>query len=239
MNATWDILILTQPSRWPFLAQLLAILEPQVEPRVNVRIHRFDDRLPLGGNREEMRQASRADYLCFVDDDDVLPPDYVARILPLLDGVVDQIGFRLQCHIDGTPFGTTIHSLAAKGWHDDGRLYWRDISHLNPIRRGLALAVPMEGGYGEDHRWADRLRATGLVRSERFVGDVGAIGTARWPLTTVAIAAAPVMYHYLARTHKDDARDAAAAYRLALIERLRAGATPAPRPSPDAPRCER
>jgi len=42
----------------------------------------------------------------------------------------------------------------------------------NPIRRELALLVPFEGGRGEDFSWAERLRATGRVKTEHFIPEV-------------------------------------------------------------------
>src|ERR1022692_4449440 len=121
-GATWDILILTQPSRQPFLNQLMPELYCQKEsrliggPQVGIRFRNFNLNFSLGENRDLLRKDSRADYISFFDDDDWPAPDYVASILPLLDGKVDQIGFRLQCYFDGVPYATTIHSLAAGGW---------------------------------------------------------------------------------------------------------------------------
>jgi hypothetical protein len=177
------------PTRKEFLEKLYLRLAPQLysETRFTIKMH--DPELSLGTNRQKMREKSNAEYVCFVDDDDLVSPDYVARILPLLDGI-DYVGFRVQAYENGIPLpGPTYHSLLCGGWFDktyaDGTKSWhRDISHINPIKRELALAVPMYGGFAEDSRWAGDLRALGIVKTEHYIEDV--------------------MYHYLSRPNKTD-----------------------------------
>jgi glycosyltransferase involved in cell wall biosynthesis len=128
-----------------------------------------------------MRQLSVGDYIVFIDDDDLVADDYISSILPLLDGV-DQVGFQVQCYIDGKPLPQkTYHSLQYKEWSEDGNGYYRDISHINPMRWQIATIERIEGGHGEDKRWADRMR--GKVKTEHYIDRV--------------------MYHYYFRTRKN------------------------------------
>jgi hypothetical protein len=119
-----------------------------------------------------MIEDARGQYSNFIDDDDLIPANYVDRIYPLLDGSVDYVGFRLQMYVDDQKQQPTFHSLRYPEWNGDQDGWYRDISHINPIRRELALAVPMSGGHGEDHRWADALRAKNIVKTEHFVDEV-------------------------------------------------------------------
>jgi hypothetical protein len=188
----WEILCLTMLARYQLRNRLIDNLIPQIckHPEVKLTITLSVPEQSLGANREAMRQASTADYINFVDDDDLVAPDYVARILPLLDGV-DYIGFRLQCYVDGTPLPKpTYHSLLCGSWFETPYGYHRDISHLNPMRRELALAKPMWGGFAEDSRWANDLRTIGTVRTEHFIEDT--------------------MYHYYYRSDKTDGVNPAA-----------------------------
>lgn len=191
----WEIQILTMPTRKEFLARLLDNFETQIaiavcweQVKIAVRMH--DPAMSLGANRQKMREDSIADYISAFDDDDWPADNFISRILPLLDGQVDYIGFRVQASQDGIPLpGPTYHSLLCGGWFDktyaDGSKSWhRDISHLNPIKRELALAVPMYGGFAEDSRWAGELRALGIVKTEHYIEEV--------------------MYHYLSRPNKTD-----------------------------------
>jgi hypothetical protein len=188
----WEILCLTMPTRTEFLYSLKAILEPQIHAHkgeVQFVVKLSDPEISLGANRQKMREESSAEYINFFDDDDCPALDYVDRILPLLDGV-DYIGFRVQAYEDGKALpGPTYHSLLCGGWFDktyaDGSKSWhRDISHINPIRRELALKVPIYGGFGEDSRWSGDLRKLGIVKTEHFIEQT--------------------MYFYLSRTDKID-----------------------------------
>lgn len=178
MSKKWSILILTQPSREEFLKRLMTVLVPQTRKngperfnQVEILTRTFDKSMELGENRQALIEKSHAEYINFVDDDDLVPSDYVPTILPLLDGV-DYIGYRVQCTVDGQRMAPTFHSLKYGKWSQDAAGYYRDISHINPIRRELALMAKMSGGFGEDERWATALRATGQVRTEHYIDRV-------------------------------------------------------------------
>lgn len=167
----FDILILTMPTREKFLERLLECLSPQVDHKnSSIMIRMCDPELTLGENRDIMRRESTATYSAFVDDDDLVSPDYVSQILPLCDGV-DQIGFECEVWQDGVKMPQRdFHTLTAGAWIDTEHAFLRDISHLQPMRRELALSEPMEGGHGEDRRWADRMR--GKVKTEHYIDKV-------------------------------------------------------------------
>lgn len=180
----FQLLCLTMPTRAEYLHRLTLSLDLQLSrrPDVALLIRTCDPTLTLGVNREILRRESTAEYIAFMDDDDLPASDYIDTILPLLDGS-DYVGFDLQCYIDGKPIDrVTKHSLAYGGWYETDECYARDISHVNPIRRDLALVEPMEGGHGEDKRWADRMRARGIVKTENYIPRV--------------------MYHYFFRSEK-------------------------------------
>jgi hypothetical protein len=201
-----EILILTQPKRAKFLNQLMSILSPQLDGK-SVQIQICDDRDgnigTLGDKREYMRRCATAEYICFVDDDDFVSPHYVERILPLLDGV-DQIGFDLIYFEKGMPIKPAHHSLKYETWASDNTAFYRDISHLNPMRRELALEVPMSGTFGEDMRWSQAMR--GKVKTEHYIPEE--------------------LYFYLFRQFKKDATDHVEPRRLKLLEILRSGSPP-------------
>lgn len=182
----FSILILTQPSRREFLKRLLATLKPQVDKvkGVEIDIRMFDPALSLGNNRQVMRENARGEYSCFVDDDDLVPDNYVELILSCLGGGVDYVGFRMQCYVDGTALQPTYHSLKYNKWYSDSNGHYRDLSHLNPIKNDLALKVTMAGGYGEDSRWSEDLRKLDVVKTEAYI--------------------AQCMYLYYVRTTKND-----------------------------------
>lgn len=179
----WEILILTQPSRVEFLARLAARLAPQLVEGVRITTRTFDPALTLGENRQRMVDESTAEYISFVDDDDLVAPDYIAKIFPLLDGV-DMVGFNVDCFTDGVFIGRAHHSLRYGEWVENADGYYRDLSYMTPMRRELVLRSRIEGGIGEDRRWAARLRALQVVWTEHYINEV--------------------MYFYYFRTNKTD-----------------------------------
>jgi hypothetical protein len=155
----WSIMVLTQPSREGYLYRLLLSLKPQVEAysdQVELMIRECDYFLPVGDNRQIMRETCTGQYSNFIDDDDIVPSNYVETLLPLMDGV-DYIGHDLERYDDGHYTDTYIHSL------ENG------ISHINPIRTELALKGSMYGGFGEDRRWWNRLAELDCVKTEHYV----------------------------------------------------------------------
>jgi glycosyltransferase involved in cell wall biosynthesis len=166
----WSILILTQPSRADFLSRLREVLDPQLVSGVELRIKIHDRNFSVGESRYQMLQEAHGEYVSFIDDDDLVPADYVSSILPLLSDV-DYIGFNLQLFIDGQKQKPTYHSLKYKEWFEDEDGFYRDISHLNPIKREIAVQVPMTGNLGEDSRWAEALRTKQLVKTEKYIDD--------------------------------------------------------------------
>ena len=142
--------------------------------------------MPVGENRERLRQESRGEYICFVDDDDLVPPDYVSCILPLLDGV-DYVGFNVEQRVNDSFHCIEQRSLRFNGVSRDNiGGYFRDLSHLNPMRRQLALQVPMHGFPEEDTRWANGIRDLGIVKTEHYIDHT--------------------LYYYLFRTDKPEDR---------------------------------
>jgi hypothetical protein len=203
----WEILILCERSRSEFLEQLLSVLEPQVNAlglrkfaMVDISVH-YDENMTggVGDKREIVRRKSQGDYMSWIDSDDFVSPSYVSRILPLLDGV-DQIGFECEVWEDHKKLKRDFHTLAVPGWTEDANAFHRDISHLQPMRWEVALAAPMEGSFGEDSRWATRLRDLKAVKTEHYIDQV--------------------MYYYLWRTNKKDSVDARDPWRLAFLENL-------------------
>lgn len=207
----WQIMILTKPDRKDFLSQLLSCLEPQINSlglnkfdMVDILVKQDDWKEPpyigVGGKRDVARKMATGEYINFFDDDDLPAPDYIKSILPLLDGI-DQVGYQLETYIDKRFIGPTYHTLKSGKWTDDYRdsSHHRDISHINPMRRELAMMKPFSGPIGEDHRWADSMR--GLVKTEHYIDRV--------------------MYYYFSRQTKNDTRDPFDPWRLEWLNKLR------------------
>ena len=169
----WTILIATLGRRRERLLALLNGLMPQVDEAdgaVAVLALWNNGERPLPDIRQDLVDAAAGRYVSFVDDDDKLPPYFVREVRPLLDGV-DYIGWRMQFIKDGQAHKPTIHSLRYKDWHENEDGYYRDITHLNPVRRDLVAAhTSFTGRWPEDHGWAEGLR--GHLHTEHYIDEI-------------------------------------------------------------------
>jgi hypothetical protein len=165
----WDILIASIAHRTDLLAALLDHLEPQLQPGVGVLVYR-DNREELYGPKcQRLYEASKAEYVSMLDDDDWVPDDYIPAVLEALKDRPDQVGYRVLYTEHGVPQQPIVHSLHYGGWGANADCVYRDICHKNPLRRDLAAQATWEGDGGADQTWANRLRDLGQVKTEVFI----------------------------------------------------------------------
>ena len=129
-------------TRAPLLARLLACLGRQ--PRagdVEILIAVDDGQVTTGAKRNQLVAAARGAYVCHVDDDDLVAPDYLACILEAIEvhPGVDAVYVRGQRRIvDGAEAGVLTFDYGrppnANGRIVDDAL-WREIGHLAPSAR--------------------------------------------------------------------------------------------------------
>ncbi len=149
------------------------MLEPQTSKHsdVEIMVKMYDPKMEVSGNRQQMVEESTAEYVSFVDDDDLVAKDYVEKIYPLLDGV-DYIGFQVETTIDGKPTLPAYHSLKYPQWYSDLQGSYRDFSHLNPVKRELGVQAKFTGKFPtEDVRWAEEMRRLGLAKTEHYIPE--------------------------------------------------------------------
>ncbi len=168
---TWDILIVSLEHRDKKLRRLLDALKPQIVPGVGVLIYRDNLEECIGTKRQRLLEASTADYVNFCDDDDMVTPDYVERIMEALKKRPDYVGFEQILTEDGRRLKRVFHSLRYDHWYETPDGYYRGITHSNPIRRELALLARYDTteGAGEDHAWSIAMTATGEVKTEVYL----------------------------------------------------------------------
>lgn len=165
--AKWQILICGVMERLPLSGHRIDRLYRQIQGRdVDILMCIDDYQMNISEKRNHLLSLTTAEYVCFVDDDDEVATNYVDRIYPLLDGV-DYIGFKVAHFDRGKRTKPVRHSLEYAGWSEDANGFYRNISHLNPIKTELAKQVPFEGTFSEDERWANKLQ--GLVKTQHFI----------------------------------------------------------------------
>ncbi len=149
MTPRLSVLIPTLARRQHKFLHLLGILLPQCEAvpgQVEVVALQNQGEELLEQYRERLLHEARGDYLCFVDDDDMVAPHYVADILDVLRYDPDVVGWRHLNH--GTPGHYTDVSIVLQPGDRDGG-YQRRFTHMNPVRSSLAKqGTFLRGGYG-------------------------------------------------------------------------------------------
>lgn len=183
MTNLWTILIPTIGQREPLLLRLLDVLLPQLDAYggdVRVLAWRNNGSPTLGEIRDGLVRAADSEYVSFVDDDDLVSPHYVARIVQAIDqhdGWPDHVGFQLEYTTDDDgAAGREIvdHSLRHRRWHrDSAGMLCRDLTHIDPIRRQIALQgtfVVRRPGRAEDRFWVKQVRS--WVATEAYVPEV-------------------------------------------------------------------
>jgi hypothetical protein len=172
-DPTWTILVPTLQRRENRFAVLRDELLRQTEPyggRVRVCALWNRGQRALGELRQALVTYVLSDYVSFVDDDDEVPAYFVEEVVRALESWPDQVGWRMQCIRDGAMLKPTFHSVKYGSWCEDDAGYYRDVSHLNPVRRDLAIKCDFrEGSPPEDVAWVKQMR--GLVRTEQMVPD--------------------------------------------------------------------
>jgi Glycosyl transferase family 2 len=170
-DLSWQLLIATIPHRHEKLCALLAELDRQWQPGFGVLVYRDNLEHEVGTKRQALLEAATATYVSFMDDDDDVSPYFVSRIMGALPEQPDYVGFVVVYWEDGEPMWRSEHSLRYPGWHQWPEKIVRDISHLNPIRRELALQGHFSGDKGEDFDWAEQIRQSGALHDEVWLPE--------------------------------------------------------------------
>lgn len=157
-----SILVATVGQRQERFTNLLTELLKQAyehEGEVEIVAYWNNGELPMSTIRQKLVEEASGDYTCFVDDDDMVPPYYVGEILKATEKDVDYVGWQMQYYNNGELAKPTFHSLVYDSWYEDDKGYYRDVSHLNPIKHTIALEVSFEAPAGtpEDALWATRI----------------------------------------------------------------------------------
>lgn len=171
---SWNILIATLGQRRARFERLLAQLLPQTEPYggdVTVTALFNNGELgDVGELRHALLSSATSDYVSFVDDDDEVPPYFVRRVAESLVDEPDYVGWTMQCYVDGVKMKPTHHSMIYSGWWEDARGYYRDVSHLNPIRTSIARRGDFRVELPEDRSWAAQVASH--IKHEVFIAEV-------------------------------------------------------------------
>ena len=171
---TLSILVPTLESRAELLRELMSVLADQLTSEVEVLTELDAGSRSIGEKRNALVARATGEYVCFVDDDDLVSSDYVSRILAATRSSPDCVGMHLLRFDDGVLTGFAYHSVRYASWHQNrdqstGYMrFYRHPNHLNPVKREHALRCRFPDiSFGEDRVYSRELRK--YLRSEEYV----------------------------------------------------------------------
>lgn len=179
-----SLLICTYPDRRAMLERFLDYLYAQTSAWwTQNRVEIVVDAKPaasLGEKRQRLLDRAKGEYVAFVDDDDLVSPDYVARVVRAIGNKPDCVSLVGVMTTNGNRPEKFEHSLKYKEWRSVDGFHERTPNHLNVIRTEIARKIGFGNRtYTEDRLFSDELYP--LLHNEESSGD------------------AP-LYHYFART---------------------------------------
>lgn len=163
-----SILIPTLPGRAKLLESLKKHLGDSRYPDVQVIT---DERVGVstGRKRNDLITRAAGEYIVFIDDDDMVPADYIESIRHAALKGPDCITFRGHMTTNGKNRVDFVLRLGEM-YEERGGKYYRWPNHITPIRRSIALKVPFPDIYvGEDYAWSKQINDMKLIHSEVFI----------------------------------------------------------------------
>jgi cellulose synthase/poly-beta-1,6-N-acetylglucosamine synthase-like glycosyltransferase len=169
-----SILIPSLEDRKPKLEQLKSELASQIGKR-NVEVLSLSDnrQMSIGQKRNMLLTQSTGEYVSFVDDDDMVSPDYIEKVLNALTKNPDCSSLTGEIVFSDGYSRPFIHSLRYTQWIDDheGKVYYRPPNHLNAVRRAIAVQVGFPPwNSGEDRSFSMGIRH--FLKKEEWIDGV-------------------------------------------------------------------
>lgn len=160
--------------------RLIAEIDRQIENEgasLLVQVVTLSDnrQLSIGAKRNRLVAMATGEYVCFIDDDDRIAPNYVGLILNALQTAPDVVGIVGEISEPSPARGGFIrrrfyHTIENRSYKRSERGYERPPNHLNPIRRDIAIRYKFEDmSMGEDTDYAMRICRDQVLQREVMI----------------------------------------------------------------------
>lgn len=147
-----------------YLIRILSLLEPQLTPDIELVIETDNREISIGAKQQILLERAKGDYICYVDEDDIIPAYYVSEILKAIESQPDCVGINgIVTHGGKNPV-SFYNSIKYDHWYTNDKGHHRCPNHINPVRRELAVQSHFEDVYHGDHEYSMKLRP--LLKTE-------------------------------------------------------------------------
>lgn len=160
-----SILIASLPERAEFLKRMLGYLGPMPEG-AEVVIDLEPRGMSTGQKRNNLIDKAQGEWVCFVDDDDYVAPDYVSSIMEALEQNPDCVTFQGK-YFQDTVFVFDWTIKLGERYEERGGHVYRWPNHLSVMRKSIASSVKFPPiTQGEDYAWSRSIMEQGLLKTE-------------------------------------------------------------------------
>jgi len=169
-----SILILTLPTRIDSYANLIKTLNQQVIQNNlmnRVQILSFCDtkEISVGEKRNILLNKSNGKYVCFIDDDDEIAPNYLIKLISAIESGADVITF-CGDYIENTNVKPFSISIIHRSNYNNPNIFYRLPNHLCPVKREIALSCQFtDKNFGEDSDYSERINK--YIKNEFHIQD--------------------------------------------------------------------
>lgn len=177
-NPKLSILICHKPGREHFLSRLKQRIWPQIATVAEILIDGDPD-LTIGKKRNKLLRDAEGEYVCFIDDDDLVSENYVQLLMEGIEKGVDCCSLKGIITEDGKNPLIFEHSIRYNEYKtvadsQPGEVrYERFPNHLNCIKASIAKQFRFpEKNYSEDTEWATMIHKSGLLKVEHYIPQV-------------------------------------------------------------------
>ena len=177
MEKLLSILICSIEERTEQLKRLVDSLEKQKAELENsdmVEIISLVDNkeISIPEKRNKLIDLSSSEYMCFIDDDDLVSDNYLKLITNALEEKPDCVGIEGRIKWGGK-YCLFCHSLEYSGWYTgtDG-IFYRTPNHLNPIKSRFVKRVRFDETLvdgGEDRQFS--MMISHMLKTEVYIQE--------------------------------------------------------------------
>lgn len=166
-----SILVPSVKARRSLLSRLLWTLQPQLCDEVEVLVH-TSSTIGMGAKFNELFERASGRLGVIVDDDDLVSPHYVARVLDAAAGA-DYVGYKVLYTINGC-YREVYASDPANAVHKPYRLDQtvRHVMHHCPVEVQQARAWRFGDSYDADYYWVSQLIQNGYPFKPAILDEV-------------------------------------------------------------------